>query len=420
MNAPTVPQPSSRRGEAAPRGRVLLGLGAGVLLAHLSLLSGGMSGLSLDLFAAPDAELSGTAPQPGQPTPPATANADPLPALPEPVRTSRVRWIVPKAPEPEPVPEPPPKVVKKPPPPPPQPEPEPVVEAPIEPAPEAVNVEPVVEPPTEVAMVPPPEPLPEPPAAPQPPVSDLPAGAQAAAGTVRGAGVGVSDASLPPAVAPPSAQLKYDVRGLAKGFNYTAAGRLDWSNNGSTYEATMSVKALFLGSRGQTSVGALNDKGLSPDRFTDRSRSERAAHFERANAKVRYSNNAPDAVLLPGMQDRLSVNFQLAGLFNARPDAYAEGQTLRVPVSTIDMAEVWLFLVGPQTTETLPAGDVVARKLTRSPRREFDRTVEIWLAPSLAHLPVRLRITEQNGDFVDMKLDELPALQPTGTAPTLN
>ena len=60
--------------------------------------------------------------------------------------------------------------------------------------------------------------------------------------------------------------------------------------------------------------------------------------------------------------------------------------------------------------ETLPAGEVVARKLTRSPRREFDRKVEIWLAPSLSHLPVRLRITEQNGDFVDMKLDELPVL----------
>lgn len=418
MNAPTVHRPTVHPGEAAPRGSVLLGLGAGVLLAHLSLLSGGLSGFSLDFFAAPDTELAGTAPTPGQPTPPATATADLPQALPEPVRTSRVRWIMPKAPEPEPVPEPepPPKVVQKAPPPEPEPEPEPeqvepVVDAPIEPVPEIVTVEPVIEePPTEVAMVPPPEPVPEPAVAPQPPVSDLPAGAQVAAGTVRGAGVGVSDASLAPAVAPPSAQLKYDVKGLAKGFNYTATGRLDWTNNGPQYEASMTVKALFLGSRGQTSMGGLNDKGLAPERFTDRSRSERAAHFERVSAKVRYSNNAPDAVLLPGMQDRLSVNFQLAGLFNARPDAYAEGQTLRLPVSSIDMAEVWLFQVGPQAAETLPAGEVVARKLTRSPRREFDRKVEIWLAPSLSHLPVRLRITEQNGDFVDMKLDELPVL----------
>lgn len=422
MNAPMLPLKPARAGDAAPRHRVLLGLGVGVLLAHLSLLSGGLSGFSLDFFSAPDAELSGSAPTPDQALPPATAAADPLPALPEPVRTSRVRWIVPKAPEPEPLPEPPPKVVKKAPPPEPEPEQvEPVVEAPIEPAPEIVTTEPVIEePPTEVAMVPPSEPVPEPVVAPQPPVSDLPAGAQVAAGTVRGAGVGVSDASLAPALAPPSAQLRYDVKGLAKGFNYTAAGRLDWTNSGPQYEASMTVKALFLGSRGQTSVGSLNDKGLAPERFTDRSRSERAAHFERANAKVRYSNNAPDAVLLPGMQDRLSVNFQLAGLLNARPDAFAEGQTLRVPVSSIDMAEVWLFQVGPQAAETLPAGEVVARKLTRSPRREFDRKVEVWLAPSLAHLPVRLRITEQNGDFVDMKLDELPVLLPTGTPRTVH
>lgn len=391
----------------APRGRVLFSLGAGVLLAHLTLLSGGMSGFSLDLFAASDAERSGEAPPAPATAPSATAPLAPLPELPEPVRTSRVRWILPKAPEPLPPPAPAVKVaVKKKPPPPP--EPEPVVET--------VETPPPVE---EVALAPPPPPPPPEPeiappveATPQAPVSDMAPGTEVAAGTVQGGGAGLSEAGLPPANVPPSVNLRYDVKGLAKGFNYTASGRLDWKHDGQTYEARMTVKALFLGSRGQTSTGRLSDKGLAPERFVDQSRSERAAHFERATARIRYSNNAPDAALLPGAQDRLSVNFQLAGLFNARPDAYSEGQTLRLPVSSHDLSEVWLFQVGPQTTEPLPAGEVVARKLTRSPRKEFDRTVEIWLAPSVAHLPVRLRITEKNGDFVDMKLEELPVLQP--------
>ena len=148
---------------------------------------------------------------------------------------------------------------------------------------------------------------------------------------------------------------------------------------------------------------------LSPDRFSDRRRSnERAAHFDREGQRLRYSNNAPDTPLLPGMQDRLSINFQLSGLFNARPDAYAEGQMLRLPVTSIDTAEVWLFQVGPQTTESLPAGSVAMRKLTRSPRREHDRKVEVWLMPEYAHLPGHIRVTEPNGDTLDMRLQELP------------
>jgi hypothetical protein len=399
---------------AAPRGSVLVGLGAGVLLAHLGLLSGGFSGLSLDLFAAPDIERTGSA-TPIAAAASTTLAASFLPELPEPVRSSRVRWIVPKVPEPEPKPKPPTPVRK-------QPASSPVAKSevdptdlaigivlPLEPAtgspeedPHTVPVEPPVEPAVAASV--------QPPVVADPPISDAQEGVQVAAGAVQTAGLGLSKADLPPATLPPSAQLTYQVKGFSKGFNYVASGRLDWSHDGTTYQASMSVKALFLGSRGQTSVGRVSATGLAPVRFTDRSRSERAAHFERSTGKIRYSNNAPDAVLLPGAQDRLSVNFQLSALLNARPDAYAEGQTLHLPVSSHDVAELWLFQVGPMGTERLPAGDIVARQLTRSPRKEFDRKVELWLAPSVAHLPVRMRITERSGDFVDMQLEELPQL----------
>jgi hypothetical protein len=291
-----------------------------------------------------------------------------------------------------------------------------------------VVIEPVVElpPPVEVAAAAPPtlEPVPEPPpepvVAPQPPVSDLPAGTQVAAGTVQASGVGASGASLPPANVPPSVQLTYAVTALSKGSTYNGSGQLDWQHDGQTYQARLTAKVLIFTVLSQTSEGQLTDKGLVPDRFTDSRRSARAAHFDRSTGKVRFSNNAPDAALVPGMQDRLSIFFQLSSLFGARPDAYSEGQNLRLPVSSVDASEIWLFQVGPQAAERLPAGEIPTQKLTRSPRKEFDRKVEVWLAPAIAHLPVRLRITEQNGDFVDMKLDELPALAPSGATPTIN
>ena len=405
MNTASLSLPPER---AAPRKRVLFGLGATVLLAHLSFLSGGLSGLSLDMFVAPDAESSASDPA-SAPTPTSdTRVAELSEELPEPVRTSRVRWIVPKAPEPEP----PPAVVKPPPPPP-----EPVV-VPQAPPPEPV-AEPALPPPIEVAVVTPSEPVVEPAVTlATEPASDLKPGTEVAAGTVQGAGMGAADASLPPAVVPPSMSLRYTVAATNKGSNYSGSGQLTWKHDGQQYETRLTLRALVFTIGEQGSVGRLNDRGLAPDRYTDRRRSsERAAHFDRDGQRLRYSNNAPDGKLLPGTQDRLSLNFQLAGLFNARPDAYAEGQTLRLPVTSVETAEVWLFQVGPEAIEPLPAGEVLARKLTRSPRKEYDRKVEVWLLPGYAHLPGRIRTTEPNGDHWDMRLEQLPVLE-TGTSNT--
>lgn len=407
MNTAAAPLPTD---PIAPRHGVLTALVAGVLLAHLSLLSGGLSGLSLDLFRSPGGD---PAAPPATPQPAASAPGvdTPLPdELPPPVSSSRVRWILPKPPEPEPAPPPPPpppppKVVEPPPPPP--------AEALVEP-----TAEPVAEPPpVEVAAVAPQAPPPEPPApapaesAPAAPSSDLPPATEVAAGTVTGKGVGLADAGLPPAVPPPSADLRYTATSLSKGKTYNGTAQLEWSHDDRQYQARLTVRVLVFTVLSQGSTGGISPKGLLPDRFTDQRRSsERAAHFDRTSQRLRFSSNAPDAQLLPGAQDRLSVNFQLAALFNARPDAYAQGQTLRLPVSSVDAAEVWLFQVGPAANETLPAGEVQTVRLTRSPRKEYDRKVEVWLLPAHAHLPGRIRITEPNGDYLDMQLQELPPL----------
>ena len=49
-------------------------------------------------------------------------------------------------------------------------------------------------------------------------------------------------------------------------------------------------------------------------------------------------------------------------------------------------------------------GEAATLKLTRKPQRDYDQTVEIWFAPSMDYLPVRSRITQQNGDFIDQQL----------------
>ena len=66
-------------------------------------------------------------------------------------------------------------------------------------------------------------------------------------------------------------------------------------------------------------------------------------------------------------------------------------------------AEPWVFTVEADEKLQLPGGELDTLKLARNPRKEYDQKVEIWLAPKLAYLPVRIRITQTNGDFVDQQ-----------------
>lgn len=255
------------------------------------------------------------------------------------------------------------------------------------------------------------EPAPEPPSPPAPdeaatndPASPPEQEVLAAATSKKRA----TPATLPPAQPPTSTRLDYAVTGRIKGIAYNAEGALDWTVANERYSARMEMKVFLLGSRVQTSTGRVSPAGLSPERFADKSRSEKAAHFDAAQQRIRFSNNAPEAVLLPGAQDRLSLFLQLAGLLQARPTAYATGQTIEMPVVGTGDADIWRFVVGDEVTLTLPAGEMRARQIKRLPRKEFDSTVEMWLAPDLQHLPVRLRVTQANGDVADQQLSRRP------------
>lgn len=394
----------SHLSRAAPAKKILAGLTLIVLLGHWLAL-GGRVDLWPDTWLQTPSEF-GALPnaKPTTDAVPALTPPPTTPDLPKPVTVSTVRWIAPPAPEPiapQPTPAPPKpaKAVKK------------KVEAP--PPPPAVIETPAPEP-LPVAVAPPePEPEPEPePTVAAAPVEPPPLATATPAATDANAAPGVQSPPSPPLVLAPNATLKYEVTGKAKGFNYSASGTLTWQQNGNDYQAQLEVSAFLLGSYVQTSQGKVSAQGLAPDRFSDKRRSnEKAAHFDRDTGRIRYSSNAPDAPLLPGAQDQLSATLQLASLLNTFP-ALSDARNVTLPVSSTGTSEMWQFVVGPLNAVRLPAGEIAARLLTRAPRREYDKTVELWLAPGLGFLPVRMRLTEQNGDFLDLLLKDLPPLAP--------
>ena len=199
---------------------------------------------------------------------------------------------------------------------------------------------------------------------------------------------------------PDSVRLQYKVD--ANKFPFGASAELQWQQNSQSYDARLTLSA-FGQTRTQTSRGQVTPDGLAPIRFSDKFRSEMAAHFNRAQGKVTFSANTPDAPLLAGAQDRLSILVQLAAMLAGDPAHYPPATTISIQTIGARDADTWLFTVENAETLNLPGGQQATLKLVRNPRQEFDQKVELWMAPALGYLPARIRITEPNGDYIDQK-----------------
>jgi hypothetical protein len=199
---------------------------------------------------------------------------------------------------------------------------------------------------------------------------------------------------------PTSVKLMYRVE--ANKFPYTLSSEFSWQLQGQSYQAQLSIST-FGQTRVQTSRGQIDPFGLAPERFSDKYRSEVAAHFNRAQGLVSFSANTPSIHLQPGAQDRLSVLVQLAALVAGAPQSFGPGTTLQVQTIGPRDGALWLFTFGDLETLDLPGGPQQGLKLVRQPRQPYDQKLEVWLSPELGYLPARIRITEANGNYVDQK-----------------
>lgn len=352
----TITEPS-RPPLAAPPKPLLL-LGAGVLAVHLFILQ-----------AAPDRPMASTSP----PAPPfltrtvvlAPASAAPAQAVPAPApRPRKVASPAPPAPTPAPT----------------------------------------------QASSPLPEPAPQAPTAPSPLADGSPAPAEdPGADTLAESEPDAAPPAAEPApratayAVPGSLKLRYDITGEVRHLSYSARAELLWRHDGDAYQARLEVGAFLLGSRVQASAGRITPEGLAPKRFSDKVRSEVAAHFERDKGKVIFSANAPEVPLQPGAQDHLSIFVQLASLLAGDPERYPAGSAIEMQAVGTREADTWRFTVDGIETLQLPGGTQAALKLTRAPRQTYDLKVELWLAPALGYLPARIRLTQNNGDFIDQQ-----------------
>ena len=202
----------------------------------------------------------------------------------------------------------------------------------------------------------------------------------------------------------PSSDLVYDT--FYNGAQ-NQSGTLHWRTDGRHYSLLVSMPVPFIGTFSYRSEGHIDDYGLAPDTYTETRgrRGESVSRFIREGdaPHASFTRSPNDVPLAPGAQDRFSMIFQLASLVRADPSRYTPGVTRVFDVIDSNSAETWpIQTIGPDHT-MLGTAQVETLHFMRLPRKPGDkRRIDVWLAPSMNWIPVRIMQTEPNGTQIEL------------------
>ncbi len=223
-----------------------------------------------------------------------------------------------------------------------------------------------------------------------------------------------SKAALPHAQAfewPPSTRLVYQMTGNFRG-PIQGRAQVDWLRSGTRYQVHLETSVAPLLSRRITSEGELTERGLAPRRFEGEQKVILRAPrrwSQQFGAERIVLGDGREVDTLPGAQDEASQFVQLTWLFTTQPQLLRVGNSIDIPLAINRRFDRWTYDVKEVQQLHLPFGQVETYYV--KPRREAkggEMTAEIWFAPSLQYLPVRILIRQDETTYVDLMLDKPP------------
>jgi hypothetical protein len=271
-----------------------------------------------------------------------------------------------------------------------------------------------------VAAAPPEPPLPpapEPAQEPTPPTSAEPAPRLAAASepvatpAAPSAPVSASATPAPTFDWPPSTQLSYLLQGDFNG-PVDGTARVEWLRSGQRYQVRFEVTAATFFSRRSVSDGELTARGLEPRQF----HGEQRLMFKTRRWTQQFTpdritlSDGPEQPTAPGVQDEASQFVQLTWLFTTQPQLLQVGRSIEVPLIINRRLDLWVYDVIEQETLRLSFGEVPTFHVKPRRVRPGALAVEMWFAPSLQYLPVRILIRQNENTYMDLTL-KTPPLQ---------
>jgi len=204
-------------------------------------------------------------------------------------------------------------------------------------------------------------------------------------------------------------RLEYDITASRSALTLAGDAVVTFERRGDAYAMASKQQALGIVEARQTSAGTIGRQGMVPRRFTQQSsrRPARGVDFDWDAQRVTFSQSGESLPTRPQMQDRLSLLFQIGWRQRAEPRA----ATIELPVAGQRAASTYLFAARGAEAIVVPAGRFETLRYERH-RGGGDDALEVWLAPALCSLPVRLRFTDDNGLVIEQRLRAVRMLAP--------
>lgn len=224
---------------------------------------------------------------------------------------------------------------------------------------------------------------------------------------------------------PPSTRIRYSLRGNFRG-EFGGQAQVLWLRDGPRYRVELEVsigpRAAPVVFRRVVSEGRLGASGLTPRRYEEDtrvlfSRARRVTMlFEPGEAGQAGTMRLQDGTRRPappGTQDSASQFVQLAWLFGTHPTPVKAGDRVSFPLALSRRSDQWTYVVGDPVTVETSAGPV--ETIHARPQRELDPLrrdliAEVWFAPALQYLPVRMQVVVDAETFALMVMEGLPEL----------
>lgn len=257
--------------------------------------------------------------------------------------------------------------------------------APVPPAaPDTVASEPVAPEPAAISSMAPA--LPEPPPEPAPLATALPQ----------------------PEQWPVNSRASYVVGGHFRGPLYGDA-KVQWQREGTRYQVQLAIDIGWLASMRMTSQGHIGATQLEPEVYEEITTRKERRHVRMGPDLLEFMDKTTRP-RPPGVQDAASQFVELAHRFAQSPAALGVGQTVWLWLARPGGVDEWVYdVVAEESIHTPRLGPVQAFHLKPRPlsKPRGPITAEMWFAPSLQYLPVRIRISMSDDVWLDLLLDQL-------------
>ena len=198
---------------------------------------------------------------------------------------------------------------------------------------------------------------------------------------------------------PPPFRFEYDAKATLSFLGLSGTSTLTLTRAADDYALLYETVAGVWFSARQTSRGRIGADGVMPVDYTERNGNKPllSTHLDWSAGRVTFSATDKVVPTHPQMQDRLSLLLQVGWLLRANAASFA------LPVAGVRGSSNYdIVKRGAETVET-PAGRFQTIKFER-PMSEHDDRIEVWIAPALCSLPVKVRFTDRKGLMVGNEL----------------